>query len=1199
MKKRNQRKFVLAATSLLTSSAPILVNSASAQAHPTEELVMQALQSSNVLKKYYTLLSPADITISENFLTAFNKAKKDFEEAKKALSFFKGPEKDRLEQQLIMAENNCLRAARLIDAIKVGELLTKETSILETYIYSDIINESLLKAYQQQLDILGKAEKVFGKVSGPSNRKMLGERFLIPAKISKESVKFEISRYLQQKNIEQLINEEKIQEAKDEVQKLERLEKRSRDIKYEGNRIHPGKYPKLSGMEQQLLEHKSNITEQFILTLQALSTDSLNPTVYGTDKEKQINRDVIIVAEKAHFIELKNLNIKGNVTIVGAQGTKGNIKLSGVNVEGSIFVREAENVEMYKVAAKEVVVEEKRETTSVGRMSMTGKEQEFGPTINIDKSSSIDCIFLKNKVMLEVGKDSIVGCVEVDSNSPWQPMVLGGNLLETMVSVKGKDPMVQLAANSTLRQINVLTQAEIQSENGANLEKIIMNAVGEQTLTISGNLASAEVSILGKQNEVILNKNSALKSVLFSNEGYLNVGVGSVIPLVVISPATLGANVTLQGDLSKSSVTIENANARIFIKENTIIKEVKKNPEVTGPVMIDNKGRVESAIGVQIPNNGGSPGGSEETRPPVDRTAPNKPVVNAVNSEDTVVTGQAEANSLIRVKAGTNVIGSGRADQAGNFSVSIPKQSKDTLLTVSATDSAGNESEGTTIQVTEADTSNHANFTGSSYDANTNVLTLTGLTGVEAESNFDLHALIYSDGESDPAVHSLSEGYSLVESFSDVNDPGEFFYSAGTLTVILTNTDATTIENLSGFSYNGRATDLVTASRGWNQDLAGNAAGEVKNIEVAVTPVNRAPKVNVNIPDQLILGKPKDIDISGLFLDDDGDSLTITVASADPSVATANIIGSRLTVMPGTEGSTQLTVTARDGKGGEVTATINISVKLQLTIKEQFPDTNLANAIASWLNKSVEDTITKEIIQQHINSGKTALNLASKKINSLEGFDIFNDTTLKELYISYNTISSIDVSKLTSLEILELNNNKVSTLNIQNLVNLKRLSASGNLITSIDFSGLSQLERIDLYYNKLSAIDVNHLTKLTNLSVGGNFQISSIDVSNLVNLTDLSISGASITGLDVSNLTKLVTLYANDNKLSTLDVSSLGMLQQLQIKGNKLTSFPTGLETLTPIKQVNVSSNSINYDSPENNPIHEQLKAKLKANYIY
>jgi hypothetical protein len=77
----------------------------------------------------------------------------------------------------------------------------------------------------------------------------------------------------------------------------------------------------------------------------------------------------------------------------------------------------------------------------------------------------------------------------------------------------------------------------------------------------------------------------------------------------------------------------------------------------------------------------------------VDKTAPLAPKVKVISDNSTTVTGTAEVGSTVTVKVGTNVLGSAKTDETGNYSVTIPIQKAGVELLLSATDAAGNNSE--------------------------------------------------------------------------------------------------------------------------------------------------------------------------------------------------------------------------------------------------------------------------------------------------------------------------------------------------------------------------------------------------------------------------------------------------------------------------------------------------------------------------
>lgn len=62
--------------------------------------------------------------------------------------------------------------------------------------------------------------------------------------------------------------------------------------------------------------------------------------------------------------------------------------------------------------------------------------------------------------------------------------------------------------------------------------------------------------------------------------------------------------------------------------------------------------------------------------------APAAAKVNAISSQDTKLTGSAEPNSTIYVKVWPDIIATGKTDNAGNFSITVPRQASGTLLHV-------------------------------------------------------------------------------------------------------------------------------------------------------------------------------------------------------------------------------------------------------------------------------------------------------------------------------------------------------------------------------------------------------------------------------------------------------------------------------------------------------------------------------------
>ena len=119
----------------------------------------------------------------------------------------------------------------------------------------------------------------------------------------------------------------------------------------------------------------------------------------------------------------------------------------------------------------------------------------------------------------------------------------------------------------------------------------------------------------------------------------------------------------------------------------------------------------------------------------------------------------------------------------------------------------------------------------------------------------------------------------------------------------------------------GSATITVTAT-----DPGGLSA--TQTFEVSVTSTNRAPTASATIPDQSVEeGSQVTVDVSGAFSDPDADALSYEATSNAPSVATASVAGSDVTVAGEAPGSATITVTATDPGGLSATQTFEVSVE--------------------------------------------------------------------------------------------------------------------------------------------------------------------------------------------------------------------------------------------------------------------------------
>ncbi len=176
--------------------------------------------------------------------------------------------------------------------------------------------------------------------------------------------------------------------------------------------------------------------------------------------------------------------------------------------------------------------------------------------------------------------------------------------------------------------------------------------------------------------------------------------------------------------------------------------------------------------------------------------------------------------------------------------------------------------------------------------------------------------------------------------------------------------------------------------------------------------------------------------------------------------------------------------------------------------------------------------------------------------NSLTSLDVSGLTSLANLYCRSNNLTSLDVSGLTSLTYLYCNNNSITSLDVSGLTALIQLSCNNNSITSLDVSGLTSLTYLYCNNNSITSLDVSGATSLTYLYCHNNSLTGLLDVSGATSLTYLYCHNNSLTGLlDVSGATSLTHLRCHNNSLTSLDVSGITTLGEMDCQNNSLTSI--------------------------------------------
>ncbi|MGW6301916.1 S8 family serine peptidase [Peribacillus butanolivorans] len=180
-----------------------------------------------------------------------------------------------------------------------------------------------------------------------------------------------------------------------------------------------------------------------------------------------------------------------------------------------------------------------------------------------------------------------------------------------------------------------------------------------------------------------------------------NAGNKSVPVLVKVEDKTAPTKPTVNsvGDNTTKVTGKAEAGSTVTVKMgSTVLGKAKSNSSGNFTVTMTKKQKTGKVLSVTATDKAGNTS-SVKTVTVADKTAPSIPSVNTVTTKTTKVTGKAEANSTVYVKASKKVIGSAKATSKGTFSIKIPKQKAGKNLYIYAKDKAKNVSASKKVTV--------------------------------------------------------------------------------------------------------------------------------------------------------------------------------------------------------------------------------------------------------------------------------------------------------------------------------------------------------------------------------------------------------------------------------------------------------------------------------------------------------------------
>lgn len=202
---------------------------------------------------------------------------------------------------------------------------------------------------------------------------------------------------------------------------------------------------------------------------------------------------------------------------------------------------------------------------------------------------------------------------------------------------------------------------------------------------------------------------------------------------------------------------------------------------------------------------------------------------------------------------------------------------------------------------------------------------------------------------------------------------------------------------------------------------------------------------------------------------------------------------------------------------------------LALWVRTYVPDPNFRLALIN-IGAGQEDAIKGD---NYINLDKSRGGLYVPNANITDATGIQAFTSLYQLVISGNKLTSLNVSAITSLSWLECQYNQLALLDLSKNKNLSQIWCHTNLLTSLTLpSAVNTLWGVWCYDNKLTTLNLNGNNKITSLFIQTN-QLTALNTTSLTILDKTNVSSNRWTTLNFNANSKLTSLWCFSNTLLT------------------------------------------------------------------
>ena len=147
----------------------------------------------------------------------------------------------------------------------------------------------------------------------------------------------------------------------------------------------------------------------------------------------------------------------------------------------------------------------------------------------------------------------------------------------------------------------------------------------------------------------------------------------------------------------------------------------------------------------------------------------------------------------------------------------------------------------------------------------------------------------------------------------------------------------------------------------------------------------------------------------------------------------------------------------------------------------------------------------------------TRINLTSKGVTDLTGIKYF--TSLESLNATGNSLTSLDMSDMTTVQLVMVSNNQLTDIDVSGMENLKMLSVGYNHLTTLYAVNLPELLILECSHNDLTELYVSSSHNIHQISCACN-NLTGLDPHGCPDLESIWCYGNNITALDLrDNLT--------------------------------------------------------------------------------